>query len=231
MSGPTAGMTTGALVRSAIEAALAVAESTDRDIAVLDAGCGRVSALVPFRGRIARFVGADVHPPAPGSLPHLDAFVAADLCTDASAFEPASFDLELSSFTVEHFADPPAAIANLRRWLRPQGRLILVTVNRRHPFVAAYLRLPVALRARLQPLVKATAADAHPLVGACNTPTALREALADAGFTDVRLSTVGHLASAWGRRRWTALLGGLGDRMTARRPSRRSTIVVVATAP
>ena len=63
-----------------------------------------------------------LHPPAPGALPHRDAFVAADLCAHADAFEPASFDLELSSFTVEHFADPPAAIRAASRvaWPVPQ---------------------------------------------------------------------------------------------------------------
>lgn len=200
-------------------------------VAVLDAGCGRVSALAPYRPRIGRFVGADIHPPAPGSLPHLDDFVEADLCSGSDAFPPASFDLVLSSFTVEHFGDPAGAFASIRGWLRPGATLVLVTVNRRHPFVAAYLGLPAGPRARLQRLVKATAADAHPLVGACNDPRALRAALLEAGFETIRLTSVGHLARAWGRTLPGYLLGLAGDLLAQPFTSRRSTLVVSARAP
>lgn len=205
-----------------------VITSSSVDLAVLDAGCGRVSALRPYRSRIARFVGADIHAPAPGALPHLDEFVTADLCADASAFPPESFDVVLSSFTVEHFADPGAAFANMRRWLRPGGHLVLTTVNRRHPFVWAYLAMPGALRGRIQRLVKATAADAHPLVGACNSPGMLRDALLAAGFRDIRITTVGHLAAAWGRWLPGRILGLVGDYIARPFASWRSTIVVSA---
>jgi SAM-dependent methyltransferase len=197
-------------------------------LAVLDAGCGRVSALRPFRTRIARFVGADIHAPAPGALPYLDEFEPVDLCADPDAFAPESFDVILSSFTVEHFADPEAAFRNLRGWLRPGGRLVITTVNRRHPFVGAYLAMPSRLRGRLQRLVKASSADAHPLLGACNSPAELERALSAAGFDDIRITTVGHLARAWGRRWPTYLPGLLGDLIFQGLPSRRSTIIVSA---
>jgi SAM-dependent methyltransferase len=220
------------LVADALDDAIAAAEARgDGSVAALDAGCGRVSALKAFRPRIGRLVGADIHPPAGGSLPHLDAFATVDLCADPGAFPSASFDVVLSSFTVEHFADPGAALRNMRGWLRPGGRLVITTVNRRHPFVAAYLVVPAAIRDRLQRLVKASAADAHPLVGACNTPAAIDDALVAAGFGQIRISTVVHLESAWGRRRWSRTLGRFGDRLTAGIPSRRSTILAVATAP
>lgn len=223
--------TTGAIVRAALDEAIARAEEGGHPVTVLDAGCGRVSALKPYRARIARFVGVDIHAPEPGSLPHLDAFATVDVCRDTTAFDPGTFDVVLSSFTVEHFADPRGAFANLRGWLRPGGELVLTTVNRRHPFVAAYLAMPAAIRDRLQPLVKASRADAHALVGACNTPDDLRSALTAAGFEAVRLQTVGHLETAWGRRAWTRWLGRAGDRLVEERPSRRSTIVATATAP
>ena len=107
---------------------------------------------------------------------------------------------------------------------------MITTVNRRHPFVAAYLGLPAGLRSRLQPFVKASAADAHPLVGACNTVADLREALTAAGFAAVDVTTVGHLARAWGRRRLPFALGLLGDLAAQPLPGRRSTIVATATA-
>jgi len=200
-------------------------------VAALDAGCGRRSALARYRPRIGRLVGVDVHAPAPGELPYLDEFATVDICTDPDAFAPATFDLALSSFTVEHLADPPTAFANVACWLRPGGTLVLSTVNRRHPFVGAYLSLPDGFRGRLQPLVKASAADAHPLVGACNDPRSLRDALAAAGFAEVRVQPVGHLARAWGHRLPTFLLGLVGDLVARGIPSRRSTLVVSARLP
>jgi len=223
--------TIGARLHAALAAALdQAARRRPGDVAVLDAGCGRRSPLTPLRDRIDRLVGVDIHPPA-GPLPYLDAFVAADLCGDSGAFPEASFDLILSNFTLEHFLDPGAAMANLYRWLRPGGSVVVTTVNRRHPFVALYLGLPSGPRRRLQPIIKASAADAHPLVGACNSPAAVRSSLAAAGFERIELETVGNLGRAWGRRLPTFVLGAAGDVLAQRLPSRRSTILAVARKP
>jgi SAM-dependent methyltransferase len=219
------------LVRAALDDAIAAAETrsngSGRPVMALDAGCGRISLLRPFRPRIGQLIGVDVHAPSE-PLPHLDEFVLADLCGPPDAFATGTFDVVLSSFTIEHLADPEAAFANLRTWLAPGGSLVATTVNRRHPFVGAYLGLPTRLRHRLQPLVKSSAADAHPLVGACNDPGTIADALEAAGFRDVRLTTVGHLARAWGRHWPTFALGLAGDVLTRDRPTRRSTIVAVA---
>jgi SAM-dependent methyltransferase len=230
VSPSTAETLTGILDR-ALDDAARRATAEERPVTVLDAGCGRISALRPFRGRIGRLVGVDIHAPAPGAIAHLDEFVVADLCLDGTAFEPETFDLVLSSFTLEHFGDPFAALANLARWTRPGGTLAVTTVNRRHPFVAAYLGMPAGLRARLQPMVKATAADAHPLVGACNDPRTVSRMLRDAGWSDARVVTVGHLARAWGRTWPTYAAGLIGDIATRGMPPRRSTIVAAATKP
>ncbi len=195
---------------------------------VLDAGCGRRSPLLTYRGRIRHLAGTDLHEPAPSEMAYLDAFVRADLCRDADAFPPRSVDLVLSNFTLEHFADPAAALANMARWLRPGGRMIVTTVNRRHPFVAAYLSLPAPLRGALQRLVRP--ADAHPLVGGCNTPLAVAAAFRGAGLEAVHVETVGHLSRAWARRWPTLLLGLIGDLAAAPFPERRSTILATGSA-
>lgn len=218
-----------AALDDAVRGAEARADEESRGLAALDAGCGRVSQLRAFRDRIDHLVGADIHAPRT-PLPHLDEFATVDLCGPVDAFASGSFDVILSSFTMEHFVDPPAALANLHAWLRPGGTLVATTVNRRHPFVAGYLGLAGPVRARLQPLVKSTAADAHPLVGACNDLEALAAALAAAGFRDIRLTTVGHLARAWARTWPTFALGLAGDLIAQRSPSRRSTIVATARA-
>lgn len=218
------------LVRDALDEAIGTAEARSPGaVTVLDAGCGRVSALRQFRPRIARLVGADIHQPSE-PLPHLDEFEIVDLCGAADGFAEGSFDVVLSSFTLEHFSDPATALANIRRWLRPGGTLVATTVNRRHPFVAAYLGLPDRPRHAVQPMIKASAADAHPIVGICNDPATILRDLDAAGFGEVRLRTVGHLARAWGRHLPTFAIGLAGDLLARGAPSRRSTIVVSATA-
>jgi SAM-dependent methyltransferase len=193
----------------------------------LDAGCGRKSQLEPFRPRLRRLIGLDIHEPA--RKPRLlNRFVRADVCTDGDAFPPGSFDVVLSSFTVEHFTDPRAAFENIHRWLRPGGTLVLSTVNRSHPLVGAYLGLSPRLRHRLQRLVKYSDADAHPVVGAANRPAELRAALSEAGFVQIELVMTSYLARAWNRRLTTFALGLLGDLAAHRAPSRRSTIVARA---
>jgi SAM-dependent methyltransferase len=218
----------GTRVRAALELAIRAAEmASPGHVAVLDAGCGRKSPLVRFRPRIARLVGVDIHAPDP-PLPWLDAFATVDLCSLDAALSEGPFDLVLSNFTLEHFSDPDAALEHFRRWLRPGGSLVVTTVNRRHPFVDAYLRLPDGPRRRLQPVLKASAADAHPLVGLCNDPAAVREALHQAGFGHVHLETVPNLARSWGRHRATFALGLAGDLIAQPMPSRRSTILATA---
>jgi SAM-dependent methyltransferase len=220
-----------AALAAAVERSVAAAPKDSKGLTVLDAGCGRSSALEPYRSKIARFVGIDIHEPAPGSMPYLDDFAVVDVCGDGSAFAPGTFDVALSSFTVEHFADPVAAFTNMRRWLRPGGSLVITTVNKRHPFVAAYLGAPAPIRHRLQRVIKATAADAHPIVGVCNSPAALKAALTEAGFADIHVEPIGHLARAWGRSWPTFFIGLAGDLFAQPLKSRRSTLLVTATVP
>lgn len=219
----------GTLLRRHLEAALAAAEprAHGRPLVALDAGCGQRTVFRGVRSRIGYLIGVDIHQPAAPD-PDVDEFVVADLCSGPLPIADESVDVAASVFTVEHFANPQAALRAIARTLAPGGRLVLVTVNRRHPFVGAYFCLPDPVRGRLQRLVKGGIADAHPLVGACNDPAAIRSALDAAGLTVVALDTVGHLATAWARRRASRILGRIGDGLATSFPSRRSTIVVVA---
>ena len=90
-----------------------------------------VGAVPP---RIAELVGVDIHEPQQ-ALPWIDDFVIADLCCRMTWTPREPFDLVLSNFTIEHFAEPDVALSNFRAWLRPGGMLVVTTVNRRHPFV------------------------------------------------------------------------------------------------
>jgi len=100
---------------------------------VLDIGCGTGATTLALARRLgahARCVGLDISDPMLALASERAAregsqaeFIRADAQT--YRFEPASFDLIVSRFGVMFFEDPPAAFANLRRWLAPGGRLAL----------------------------------------------------------------------------------------------------------
>lgn len=97
---------------------------------VIDIGCGSGVTTIAFAQKVApsgHAFGVDISGPmlarartsAPKDLP-ID-FALAD--ATVYPFDPASFDLLASRFGVMFFADPVASFANMRKALRPSGRL------------------------------------------------------------------------------------------------------------
>src|SRR5258708_16880651 len=100
---------------------------------IVDVGCGcgaTTIALAQKVGPTGHVLGIDISTPmlararqiAPAGLP-------ADFALgDATVypFQPASFDLMVSRFGVMFFAEPALSFANMRRALRPSGRLAFV---------------------------------------------------------------------------------------------------------
>jgi len=105
----------------------AAANSGER---IVDVGCGCGSTSIALAQAVAPsgfVLGIDISAPmlararqlAPKTLP-VD-FVLAD--ATVHPFDPASFDLLVSRFGVMFFAEPALSFANLRRALKPAGRL------------------------------------------------------------------------------------------------------------
>jgi SAM-dependent methyltransferase len=116
---------------------------------IIDVGCGCGSttiALAQKAGPAGHVLGIDISAPmlararqmAPAGTP-VD-FVLAD--ATVYPFDPASFDLLASRFGVMFFAEPAVSFANMRRALRPTGRLAFACWRepRDNPFFMAPLQ-------------------------------------------------------------------------------------------
>ena len=116
---------------------------------VIDVGCGSGATAIAFAQKVApsgHVFGIDVSGPmlerarqnAPKDLPI--EFTLAD--ATVHPFEPASFDVLASRFGVMFFADPALSFANMRKALRPSGRLAFACWRepRENPFFMAPLQ-------------------------------------------------------------------------------------------
>ena len=100
-------------------------------------------------------------------------------------FAPGAFDGAFSRFGVMFFADPTAAFANIRRALKPAGRLAFVCW--RKPDENPIMRLPMEAAGSLVPAPSPPEPGA-PGPFAFANPDRVRGVLAAAGFADVALT-------------------------------------------
>jgi len=116
---------------------------------IIDVGCGSGATSIAFAQKVGptgHVLGIDISGPmlararqvAPAGL-SVD-FVLAD--ATVYPFDPASFDLLVSRFGVMFFAEPARSFANLRRALKPAGRLAFACWRepRENPFFMASLQ-------------------------------------------------------------------------------------------
>lgn len=164
---------------------------------VLDVGCGAGQTSMDAAragGHVLGVVSEQMLDRARRRAEGSVEFVLADAQTHA--FEPASFDAVISRCGLMFFADPDAAFANLRRALRPGGRLVGLIWQ------------------RYEDNEWATALNVTPEPFSLGDPEATRELLERAGFSDVSFQDVNEpvfygddvdAAFAWAK--WFAPLG------------------------
>jgi ubiquinone/menaquinone biosynthesis C-methylase UbiE len=158
---------------------------------VIDVGCGSGATTIAFAQKVGpsgHVFGIDVSGPmlararasAPKELP-VD-FVQAD--ATVYPFDPASLDLLASRFGVMFFADPALSFANIRKALRPSGRLAFACWRepRENPFFMAPLQ---AAYKHVPKLPQQGPEDPGPFAFA--SEERVRRILAKAGFTGIAM--------------------------------------------
>ena len=158
---------------------------------VIDVGCGSGATAIAFAREVApsgHVLGVDISGPmlerarqsAPKDL-SID-FVLAD--ATVYPFEPASFDVLASRFGVMFFADPALSFANMRKALRPSGRLAFACWRepRENPFFMAPLQ---AAYKHVPKLPQQGPEDPGPFAFA--SEARVRRILDAAGFTGVEM--------------------------------------------
>ena len=158
---------------------------------VLDIGCGTgagarsLARLVPQGSVIGIDLSARMlaHARETAARQGLDNVEYVDGDAQVFAFEPEHFDIAVSSFGAMFFADPIAAFANVRRSLRPEGRLALLTwrpLAENAWLIAIRQALAVGRELPTQP-------SGEPGPFGLAEPDHVRRVLQDAGFVNIAL--------------------------------------------
>ncbi|MBN1872816.1 MAG: methyltransferase domain-containing protein [Anaerolineae bacterium] len=158
---------------------------------VLDLGCGR-GGIVERLMNQGQWIGQDpdwasVQTHRCPDLPRLQAI------SERLPFAPASFDIVVCSWVLEHVPDPAAIFKEITRVLRPGGRFIFLTPNARHPI--PYLSRVLARLIQLQRYVvsrtyRRSIKDTFPVYYRANTPEIIDQAAVCAGLRLVHLTLV-----------------------------------------
>ena len=180
---------------------------------VADLGCGRSDFTTPWKQFCRLVIGVDVSP-ALAQNRWVSHKVHGDLYHVPLADN--SVDVVILRYVLEHVERPVAAFREARRVLRPGGKLLILTPNRRH-YVCLVARFTphwfhrwfLARRGRFD-------SDVSPTLYRANTPSRLREVARQAGLRvyelELREGVPAYLEWSW----LSFMLGTLYERTVNR---------------
>jgi SAM-dependent methyltransferase len=202
---------------------------------VIDVGCGCGATTIDFAARVSpggEVLGLDISEPmlararerAPQHLP------ARFVLADATVYdlEPEWADLVVSRFGVMFFADPARSFANLRKSVKPGGRLAFACwrAAKQNPWMIVPLR---EAGKHAPPLPETGPEEPGPFAFA--DEARVRRILSDAGYADIVLTPQDlELDIAVGRGLDTAVAGALAIGPTSRMLNGQSEAVRAAAA-
>ncbi len=155
---------------------------------VLDWGCGR-GGIAERLQHMGHWIGIDpdIHSLREHRLPTL---ARGQATATQLPFPPQSFDLVVSSWVLEHLANPARTFHEVARILRPSGRFIFLTPNARHP-IPRLSQLLADMQQQLVPHIYNRATeDAFPVHYQANTPAQIAQLALSANLHLVEIELV-----------------------------------------
>ena len=183
------------------------------DARVLELGCGRYSYATPAREFCREVIGVEPSPSLRDNA-WVDYRVRGDLYH--VPLPANSVDLIILRYVMEHLERPLDALREAGRVLRPGGKLVLLTPNRRHYVPLFALLLPAWFKRWYLGRCGYSDEENFPTLYRANTPGALSNAAEPVGLRLVELELVegppGYLDGTW----LTYLLGIAYERVVNR---------------
>ncbi len=164
-----------------------------KDSVFLDLGCGRGGLPEKLaEEQFSQLFGLD---PDIASLVEYRApgVQLANGLADDLPYQANSFDVIIATWLFEHLPAPEKTLAELQRVLRPNGKLILLTPNVKHPLLWAnrISQLLPAIQGKLvERLYDRAEADTFPVTYKANTPATLKSLAAKAKLTVKELQII-----------------------------------------
>jgi len=167
-------------------------QSSSRGRVLLDIGCGRDARLLKsISNNYGKCIGIDIDIPKHG-------IHSADynfLCADAHhiPLHSSTVDIIAMNDVVEHLADPRAVFQECARVLRPGGKLIILTVNKRYFPIALGRFLPHRFCQVLNHMITGTSEeDTFYTYYRANTPQSLKALIKNTGLCPLKIKYLGH---------------------------------------
>ncbi|MEW6200801.1 MAG: class I SAM-dependent methyltransferase [bacterium] len=156
---------------------------------VLDAGCGRESAVPVVEGAETR-AGVDISRSFLESNKDVHFKIVADL--EKLPFKDSVFDIVISQYVVEHLKDPEKVMVEFGRVTKDRSHILILTTNALNYIALAARLIPYPLQRFIKRrFLKIPDDEIYPVYYRCNTIFRLNRMMKRAGFSGGKAVFVG----------------------------------------